>query len=103
MKYRYRWVVVAVVLGACGSREAARPDYAARGQQDWEHVKVLADDAMEGRRAGTPGHRRAAEYVADQFKAAGLAPGGDEGYFQRVNLESRKIREDLSGLALVTP
>ena len=103
MKYRYGWVVVAVALSACGSREAPKPDNVARGQQDWEHVKVLADDAMEGRRAGTPGHRRAAEYVADQFKAAGLAPGGDDGYFQRVNLESRTIREDLSSLALVTP
>jgi Zn-dependent M28 family amino/carboxypeptidase len=93
---------MAVALGACGSREAAKPDYVARGKQDWEHVKVLADDAMEGRRAGTPGHRRAAKYVANQFKEAGLAPGGDEGYFQRVNLESRVIREDLSSLALVT-
>ncbi len=96
---------VAAGLSACGSRDTAQatPDYAARGQQDWEHVKVLADDAMEGRRAGTPGHRRAAEYVAEQFKNAGLSPGGDDGYFQRVNLESRTIREDLSSLALVTP
>lgn len=96
---------IAMALGACGSRESAQaaPDYAGRGQQDWEHVKVLADDAMEGRRAGTPGHRRAAEYVAEQFRKAGLAPGGDDGYFQRVNLESRTIREDLSSLAFVTP
>ena len=96
---------IAAGLSACGSRDTAQttPDYAARGQQDWEHVKVLADDAMEGRRAGTPGHRRAAEYVAEQFKNAGLSPGGDDGYFQRVNLESRTIREDLSSLALATP
>ena len=93
-----------LTLGACSSHEPAKPapDHVARGQGDWEIVKVLADDAMEGRRAGTPGHRRAAEYVAQQFKAVGLTPGGEDGYFQRVNLESRTIREDLSSLALVT-
>ncbi len=103
MKHMFGWVAVAVALSACGSREPAQPDYTARGQQDWEHVKILADDSMEGRRAGTPGHRRAAEYVAEQFKKAGLAPGAEEGYFQAVNLEKRAIREDLSSLALVTP
>jgi Zn-dependent M28 family amino/carboxypeptidase len=93
------------LLSACGSRDAteAAPNYEARGKRDWEDVKVLADDAMEGRRAGSPGHRRAAEYVAKQFAAAGLQPGGESGYFQRVNLESRTIREDKSSLALVTP
>jgi Zn-dependent M28 family amino/carboxypeptidase len=98
-------MALVMTVSACSSREPAKsaPDYVARGQVDWEIVKVLADDSMEGRRAGTPGHRRAAEYVAEQFKAAGLAPGGEDGYFQRVNLESRTIREDLSSLALVTP
>ncbi len=94
-----------MALSGCGSRESAKPaaDYTARGQRDWEDVKVLAADSMEGRRAGTPGHHRAAEYVAAQFTAAGLEPGGDDGYYQRVNLESRTIREDQSSLALVTP
>ncbi len=93
-------------LAACSSRENgeadAPPDYAARGQHAWEDVKVLADDNMEGRRAGTPAHRRAAEYVAKQFEAAGLKPAGEEGWFQRVNLESRTIDETRSNLALVT-
>ena len=34
----------------------------------WSHVKVLADDGMEGRLAGTPGYDRAAAYVADRFQ-----------------------------------
>jgi Zn-dependent M28 family amino/carboxypeptidase len=99
--------VIVVALSACGSHDSGKPtapaDYAARGQSDWEVVKVLADGAMEGRRAGTPGHRRAAEYVAKQFEAAGLKPGGDDGWFQRVNLESRTIDETHSSLALITP
>jgi hypothetical protein len=91
---------VVTVLGAHAAPKSE--DFAARGQRAWEDVKVLAADDMEGRRAGTPGHRRAAEYVAKQFAAAGLAPGGDGGWFQKVNLESRTVREAESSLALVS-
>ena len=45
------------------------------GERCWSDVRVLSDDAMEGRRAGTPGHRRAAEFVAAQFRQARLAAG----------------------------
>jgi Zn-dependent M28 family amino/carboxypeptidase len=86
----------------CGAKQPLPVDYATRGERAWEDVKVLASDNMEGRRAGTSGHRRAAEYVAKRFKAVGLRPGGDGGWFQKVNLESRTIREDQSSLALVS-
>jgi Peptidase family M28 len=78
-------------------------EYLARGEKSWADVRVLADDAMEGRRAGTPGHRRAAEYVAREFEKAGLKPGGDAGWFQDVNLISRTIREENSSVTLVRP
>jgi Zn-dependent M28 family amino/carboxypeptidase len=92
-----------VSLGALAAPGKPAADPVARGQRAWQDVKVLADDSMEGRRAGTPGHRRAAEYVAKQFEAAGLSPGGDGGWFQEVHLESRTVREDQSSLELVTP
>jgi hypothetical protein len=92
-------VIVALAVQAAPAQKAE--DATARGQRAWEDVKVLADDKMEGRRAGTPAHRRAAEYVAKQFEAAGLAPGGDAGWFQKVNLESRRVREEQSSLELV--
>jgi hypothetical protein len=51
------------------------------------HVTFLADDRLEGRDAGTAGHEVAARYVADQFAALGLKPGGtDSGWFQQVSL-----------------
>jgi Peptidase family M28 len=62
---------------------------------------VLADDNMEGRNAGSPGHRRAAEYVAAQFRKAGLKPGGDEGFLQSVPLEVRQVKEATSSLTLI--
>ncbi len=67
----------------------------------WSHVKMLADDAMEGRETGSAGHRRAAEYVASQFKSAGLEPAGTAGFIQPVPFNTRRIVERGSSLALV--
>lgn len=75
------------------------------GQRCWEDVRVLASDEMQGRRAGTEGHRRAAEFVAAQFRKAGLKPlgsgKGNEAFLQPVELEVRRINEANSALALV--
>ncbi|MGX5818139.1 M28 family peptidase [Chitinophaga lutea] len=46
------------------------------------HVTYLSSDKLEGRRTGTPGEQLAAVYIADQMKAAGLAPKGTDGFFQ---------------------
>jgi aminopeptidase N len=49
-----------------------------------DHVAYLASPELKGRGLGTPGLEQAAAYVADKFKAYGLAPGGDAGtYFQK--------------------
>jgi Zn-dependent M28 family amino/carboxypeptidase len=49
------------------------------------HLEFLADDALEGRAAGTRGGATAAKYIATQFERLGLEPAGDSGtYFQRV-------------------
>ena len=47
------------------------------------HVETLASDDMEGRLTGTPGGKRAAEYVAAAYKAYGLQPAGDAGTFMQ--------------------
>ena len=67
----------------------------------WSHVTFLANDSMKGRDTGSPEHRKAAEYIADHFKKAGLQPGGTKGYFQPVPFRSRRIVEAQSSLALV--
>ena len=46
-------------------------------------IKVLASDKMAGRGLGTPALDEAANYIAEEFKKAGLQPGGDgNSYFQ---------------------
>jgi Zn-dependent M28 family amino/carboxypeptidase len=67
----------------------------------FSHVEALANDDMRGRETGSPEHRKAAEYIAEHFKAAGLQPAGTDGYLQPVAFRSRKIDETQSSLALV--
>ncbi len=48
-----------------------------------EHVTWLAATEREGRGLDSTGLRQSADYIAQQFAAAGLQPGGDEGtWFQ---------------------
>ena len=71
------------------------------GKTWWDHVKVLADDNMEGRETGSAGLRRAEAYIVDQLKQAGLQPAGTDGFYQTARFESRQIVEKDSSLALV--
>ena len=50
------------------------------------HVAYLASDELRGREAGTPDYDKAAAYVADRMRAAGLRPGAKGGWFQSVPL-----------------
>jgi hypothetical protein len=50
------------------------------------HARTLADDDMTGRGVDTPGIAKARDYIAAEFKKAGLAPGGDQGFFQRLEV-----------------
>lgn len=51
------------------------------------HDQFLASDLLEGRGPGTRGDEIAQQYIAAQFEAYGLQPGGDGGtYYQNVPL-----------------
>jgi hypothetical protein len=78
-----------------------RADDGPDGRRWWSHVAYLADDALQGRDTGSPGHRKAAEFVAREFAKLGLRPGGTDGFLQPVELRSRAIDETHSRLALV--
>jgi len=80
------------ILGASSAPDAKRW---------WSHVTFLADDKLEGRETGSEGHRQAAAYVAGEFERSGLKPAGESGYIQPVKLNSRRVIEEQSSLALV--
>jgi hypothetical protein len=89
-------LIGAVAFGACSSTrdvESAvhtssstlavpHPD-AARLQRD---VEWLADDAREGRRAGTEQGKACADWIAARLKELGLEPAGDNGYLQEFSV-----------------
>jgi len=55
-------------------------------------IERLASDEFEGRAPGTPGGQAASQYIADEMKAAGLAPMGENGtYFQPVKLTETEV------------
>lgn len=55
------------------------------------HISFLADDKLEGRRAGTNGEKLAREYISNQFQQAGLQPKGDNnGWFQAFEINDGK-------------
>jgi Zn-dependent M28 family amino/carboxypeptidase len=103
-------LAVTAVLTACtapapgpaGTAAAATPSANADAATRWfTHVEALAADDMRGRETGSPEHRKAADYVADQFARAGLEPAGIAGFMQPVTFRSRRIVEEKSSLALV--
>src|SRR5947209_14171738 len=49
------------------------------------HLSFIASDLLEGRDTPSRGLDLAAEYIAAQFRRAGLEAVGDDGYFQTAN------------------
>ena len=83
-------ITVAVVLLACclgaqhpaipADKRAALDQISAASMRG--HLSFIASDALEGRATPSTGLDLAAEYIAAQFRRAGLEPVGDDGYFQ---------------------
>jgi len=63
------------------------------GETWWDHVKVIADDSMEGRETGSLGLRKAEAYAVEQLKRAGLEPAGTDGFYQNIQFVQRQIDE----------
>src|SRR5271154_3485148 len=92
----------ALFLFALATAVLMAADYNAEGQRWWAHIENLANDSMEGRNTGSPGHLKAAQYVAGEFERAGLKPAGTEGgYLQPVEFDVKQLDEPNSSVMLV--
>lgn len=86
----------ALDIETAAASSAAEAAPAARIRAD---IAWLADDARQGREAGTQGYLDAASYVAARFKGLGLTPAGEAGsWYQTVPL--RSARRDLSAASM---
>src|ERR1044072_7908521 len=60
-----------------------------------QHIKTLSSDEYEGRGPGTRGEEKTVEYITEQFKQIGLAPGNtDKTYTQKVPLVGITTNQD---------
>jgi hypothetical protein len=85
-------VIALGVPGRARAQESVCPDQAALTgdmRLPLSAVRYLADDALEGRLAGTAGERCSGDYIAAEFERLGLRPSGEEAtYFQSLPLAS---------------
>ena len=59
-----------------------------------KHISYLADDKLEGRRAGSAGEKLAMEYISGQFRTLGVLPKGTNGFYQAFEInEGKQIGE----------
>src|ERR1022692_1494795 len=83
MKIKSSAVLLAVLFAiSAGAQSASHFD----GQSWWNHIKVLADDKLEGRDTGSRGERAAQAYAVEQLKGAGAEPAGSDGFYQPLRL-----------------
>ncbi len=79
-----------LMTGACFAQRLRKADQAIIASLQ-SHVGFLADDKLEGRRAGTNSEKLAMEYIAGQFEKTGLQPKGDNGsWYQAFDINDGK-------------
>src|SRR6476620_5426821 len=54
--------------------------------------QVLASDDFQGRKAGTPGIDKAAQFISEEFKKAGLQPVSGGSYLQSFSMLRPKFK-----------
>jgi hypothetical protein len=94
--------IARVEMGKLAPREALAslpPVYSE--ERMMETVKYLSSDKLKGREIGFPGIDKAADYIAEKFKQAGLMPGGDNGSYYRQWEEPRSKRGMKNVIAVI--
>lgn len=105
-------IVSVLLLSACSKGSTERPETGTANidldialasisrENILSSLNYLAADEREGRMTGSRGYDEAAQYVADQFAAMGLEPGGTDGWFQQVSFVTRMTDIENSGVTL---
>lgn len=77
-----------LIVSLCVSQVAFAQDFSSKfdGEKMRQRVIRLSADDFEGRGPGTAGGKRAAQFIADEMKAAGVKPGNGKSYFQNVSM-----------------
>jgi len=96
------YALAAALVSSATLAEPATPEFSP--ERFRAHVQFLADDLLEGRDTGSRGYDVAARYVASQFEAYGLKPGGEGGsWYQPVTLQKTSPTADPGALTVLGP
>src|SRR5215211_4092897 len=90
--------LVIVLLLACNSQAQKENSISVAEVRRVE--TALASDDMSGRRVGTPGIERAAAFIANEFKKAGLQPIKDNSFLQEFSMvrsRPKSIKAEVDG------
>lgn len=82
--WNWIWIITLLSVTSCGVRNENLPVHndAQSLQRLKAHVESLTSDSFEGRETGTEGEKKAAEWLSEQFLAAGLTAKGEGGPYQ---------------------
>jgi hypothetical protein len=108
MLYRTAFVVFLTGIGVLWSEppsEVVAPEVQTaldtiRASSLRDDLKFIASDELQGRDSPSTGLDRAADYIADQFRRAGLEPGVGDSYFQNAAMLTEEPNYDDFGLRL---
>jgi len=65
-----------------------------------KHIAYLASDKLNGRGTSTDDEKKAADYIAKEFKSLGLTPGNDKSYFYNFKFKKNLNPHDTSTVNL---
>ncbi len=83
-------IVVVILSSSAYAQKLKKADKAVIASLQ-QHVGYLADDKLQGRRAGSAGEKLAMEYISGQFEKIGLLPKGDNnGWYQAFDINDGK-------------
>ena len=67
-----------------------------------KHLYTLASDEMEGRKGGTPGIEKAAQYIESEFKRIGLKTFGDlPTYRQTFSFKPKRFKDSITSSNII--
>lgn len=95
-----RFGLAALLCGVCflatwaDDTSGGNPRHKASEARVLGDLQYLAGDECEGRGIRTEGINKAADYIAKEFKKAGLKPGGTDGWFQPFEVFARAELEE---------
>jgi hypothetical protein len=102
MTIKYKGILTAtafaLLFSACKNEQKTEGPITA--DEIKNHIAVLANDSLMGRKPFTAGETKAIAYISNQFKQMGLEPGNNGSYFQDVPMV--EITSTVSGPMEIT-